>query len=139
MANKPDKPDKTPINARLPSDVVRRARQEARERGMTLTELLEHTLSKHQAATGLDATAKKITELEAIIREQEKIVKKHTGKGTPLKRRVTITLPVQDVQAVERRARQAGMTRAEYMRSLVTTAPPRRPLKATPATPALPE
>ena len=137
MASKTNKPDKTPINARLSSEIVDRAKQEAQERGMTLTELLEHALHRHQNATGPDAAATKIAELEATIAEQERIVRKHTGKGTPKKRRITITLPVRDIQTIEYSARQVGMTRPEYLRSILTSPAPRRLLK--PTTPALPE
>ena len=129
--------EKTPINARLSAEIVRRARADAKAHGQTLTDYLETILHNHQAETG-GAAERKIKKLEAIIHEQERIVQKHTGHGTPTKRRVTISMPLEDLQTLEANARRAGMSRPEFIRACLTERPARRILAATPASPALP-
>lgn len=130
--------EKTPINARLPAEIVRHARAEAKARGMTLTDFLEYTLRSYQTETGPGAAGKEIRQLKAVIAEQERIVRRHTGKPTPTKRRVTISIPVEDIQTIDAQARQAGMTRPEFIRTCLVGQPRRRILKAEPTTPALP-
>ena len=130
--------EKTPINARLSAEIVKRARADAKANGMTLTDYLENMLYSYQTETGAGAADKKIKKLEAVIQEQEKIIKRHTGKGTPTKRRVTISLPVEDIQALETAARRAGMSRPEFIRACLSAPQARRILEAKPASPALP-
>ena len=129
--------EKSPINARLSTELVNMAKREAQARGMTLTDFLEKLLSSYQTKTGPAAANRKIKKLEAIIAEQERLVQKHTGHGTPEKRRITISLPIEDIQELEGRARRAGMTRPEYVRACLVDRPAARTLAAT-KTPALP-
>ena len=113
------------------------AKQEAQARGMTLTDFLERLLTSYQTKTGPAAANRKIRKLEAIIAEQERLVQKHTGHGTPEKRRVTISLPIEDIQTIEDQARRAGMTRPEFIRARLIGRPAARTLTSS-KSPALP-
>ena len=125
---------KTAINARIDSELADRLKNQASAGKTTVTKILEDLLIKSQSRTG---PAAENDRLRAIIAEQDKIIRKHTGRPTPKKRRVTITLPIDEIAALDKRARQAGMTRAEFIRGTLTEPERRRTLKAR-QTPALP-
>ena len=125
---------KTAINARIDTELANHLKQQAAAQKTTVTKILEDLLISKQNKTG---PAAENARLKAIIAEQDRIIRKHTGRGTPEKRRVTITLPIDEIASIDKRARQAGMTRGEFLRGTLTESTPRRILQAR-KTPALP-
>ena len=106
---------KAAINARLDTNVVRALKGAAKERGQTLTEHLESILHEHQNMSGPSAAERRIAALESQLAEQDRIIRKHTGRPTPKTRRVTLSLPIAAAQALEKMARQSGATKSQLI------------------------
>ncbi len=121
---------KAPLNARIDSKAMQALKTEAKERQITVTDLLEKIVIQHQTIESPDA-ARKMAALEAMIHEQDRLLRRHTGKGTPAKRRITLTISHEAAQRIDREAAAAGMSRSELIDYLATQAPKRMNVKRT--------
>ena len=113
---------KAPINARIDAQAIRALKQEAHRRQMTLTELLEKIITEHQAIEGPSGAQQKIIDLLAVIAEQERRLLKATGRKTPSKKRISLTISHAAAQKLEREARRAGKTKSELIDSVIMPA-----------------
>lgn len=131
---------KEPINARIDSKAAAALKSEAKARGKTTTELLEEIVERHQAVAGPTGTERRIADLEATIRAQERIVRRHTSRHTPRKRRMSLTISHAAAERLEQEANGAGMSKSELVDYVITNAPRnkrmviRQPLPSLPAT-----
>ena len=108
------------VTARLSADALADLKAEAARRGRTTTELIATAIDEYQhGATGAAIQEAQLAELRAIVEAQDKIIRKHTGKPTPRKKRVTIAIDHATLREYERLARKANMTRGEFMAELL--------------------
>ena len=114
---------KEPINARIDTKAARTLKAEAKARGMTVTECLEAILNEHQNIAGPTGAERKIASLEAKIKEQERIVRRRTGKATPTKRRISLSITHEAAQRLESEASAAGMSKSEMIDNVIMQAP----------------
>ena len=128
---------KEPINARIDAKAARALKQEAKARGKTTTEILEQLIHDHQTIAGPTGSERKIAALEATIKEQERIVRKHTGKSTPRKRRISLAISHEAAQRLEQEANAAGMSRGELVDRVIMQAPRNRRMVIHKPLPAL--
>ena len=105
---------KAPINARLDATAIAALKQEAKNTGQTITDILEKIVDDHQRGGGPEGE-RKIAALEARIQEQERILRKHTGRSTTSKRRITLTISHEAAQRLDKEAAAGGMTRSELI------------------------
>ena len=108
------------VTARLSSDALADLKDEAARRGRTVTELISTAVQEYQhGAHGAAIQAAQVQELRAIVEAQDRIIRKHTGKPTPRKRRVTISIEHGKLKEYERQAREANMSRGEFLAGLL--------------------
>ena len=125
---------KAPVNARLDTNIANALKAEANARGITTTDLLEEILTEHQAVSGPTGAERKIASLEALVKEQERVVRKHTGRATPRRRRISLTISHEAAQRLEAEATDAGMTKSELVDSALMSAGRKRTIiQAKPA------
>lgn len=110
---------KAPLNARIDAKAMSALKSEAKERQQTVTQLLEQIITQHQSIESPDAE-RKMAALEATINEQDRLLRKRTGKGTPAKRRITLTISHEAAQRIDKEAAAAGMSRSELIDYLAT-------------------
>ena len=131
MSNK-----KAPINARIDEAAARALKSEAAARNMSTTDILNEIIREHQATSGPTGAERKIAALEAVIQEQERQVRKHTGRATPRKRRMSLTITHEAAQRLETEAAASGMTKSELIDHAIMSTDRKRRMTIQPA-PAL--
>ena len=114
---------KEPINARIDAKAARALKQEAKARGKTTTEILEQLIHDHQTIAGPTGAERRIAALEATIREQERIVRKHTGRATPRKRRISLAISHEAAERLRAEANAAGMSQGALVDRVIMQAP----------------
>ena len=114
---------KEPINARIDAKVARALKTEAKTRGQTTTELLEQIINDHQTIAGPTGAERRIVALEATVKEQERIVRRHTGRNTPRKRRISLAISHEAAQRLEKEASAAGMSKSELVDNVIMHTP----------------
>ena len=90
---------------------------------------------------GRDGLESRLAAAEAKIAEQERLVRKATGRPTPKTKRMSLGMSLAEYAAVDKAARAAGQTRGEFLRERVFGAggpAAARPMPAVQERPALP-
>ena len=133
------KAKKAQITARLDAGAVNAMRAEAEASHISITEVIERAIDAYHHGGGA-VEPSKIAAMQAVIDEQERIIRRKTGKPTPKTKRVTLSIPLAELRQIDTRARHEGKTRAEYLRGQIYGAGRRGPARALPVqeTPALP-
>ena len=131
------KQKKAQITARLDAGAVDAMRAEAEASHISITEVLEKAINAYHYG---GAEPSNVLAMQAIIDEQERIIRRKTGKPTPKTKRVTIAIPLAELKRIDGRARHEGKTRAEYLRERIyggrREAARALPVKETPALPS---
>ena len=108
------------VTARLGADALADLKDEAARRGRTVTELIATAVDEYQhGATGAAIQAAQVQELRAIVEAQDKIIRRATGKPTPRRKRVTISIEHGKLKQYEAQARKANMSRGEFLAELL--------------------
>ena len=130
--------NKTMFSTRLPTATVQAIQRHAELNKQSQSEALTALLDAALDMSGRDGLEARLAAAEAKIQEQERIVRKHTGRGTPNSKRVSLGVTLAEAAALDKAASNAGMTRAEFLRERVFgDSRNRRPLPAPrPALPA---
>lgn len=128
---------KAPINARIDEAAARGLKAEAQARGMSTTDVLNEIIREHQATSGPTGAERKIAALEAVIKEQERQVRKHTGRATPRKRRMSLTITHEAAQRLETEAAASGMTKSELIDHAIMSSTDRKRRMTIQPAPAL--
>lgn len=106
------------ISVRLPPAVLDavqgRAAKAHKTQSQAVVDLLGDALDT-RGRTGIEA---RLAAAEATIAEQERMLQRH-GKRTPRRKRVSCGLTLAEAAALDRAARQAGMTRGEFLRARI--------------------
>lgn len=106
----------TMFSSRLPAATMEAIEARANKRGTTKSEALASLVDDALDMRGRDGLESRIAVQQAIINEQERIIQKQTGKPTPRTKRLSVSVTLTEAAAIDRAARQAGMTKSEYMR-----------------------
>lgn len=109
----------TMFSSRLPAATMEAIEARANKRGSTKSEALASLVDDALDMRGRDGLESRIAVQQAIIEEQERIIKKQTGKPTPRTKRLSVGVTLAEAAAIDKAARQAGMTRSEYLRSRI--------------------
>ena len=130
--------NKTMFSTRLPTDTVAAIQRHATLNKQSQSEALTALLDSALDMSGRDGLEARLAAAEAKIQEQERIVRRHTGKATPNSKRVSLAVTLAEAAALDKAATNAGMTRGEFLRERVFGGDrTRRPLPAPrPALPA---
>ena len=129
--------NKTMFSTRLPTTTVQAIQRHAELNQQSQSEALTALLDSALDMSGRDGLEARLAAAEAKIQEQERIVRRHTGKATPNSKRVSLGVTLAEAAAIDRAATNAGMTRSEFLRERVFGDRNRRPLSAPrPALPA---
>ena len=106
----------TMFTSRLPDATMRAIEARANKRGMTKTEALTSLVEDALDMRGREGLEARVAAMQATIDEQERIIAKQTGKPTPRTKRLSVGLTLAEAGEVDRAAREAGLTRSEYLR-----------------------
>lgn len=129
--------NKTMFSTRLPTTTVQAIQRHAELNQQSQSEALTALLDSALDMSGRDGLEARLAAAEAKIQEQERIVRRHTGKATPNSKRVSLGVTLAEAAAIDRAATNAGMTRSEFLRERVFGDRNRQPLPAPrPALPA---
>lgn len=130
--------NKTMFSTRLPTATVEAIQRHATLNKQSQSEALTAMLDSALDMSGRDGLEQRLAAAEAKIQEQERIVRRHTGKATPTVKRISLGVTLAEAAAVDKAATNAGMTRGEFLRERVFGSDrTRRPLPAPrPALPA---
>ena len=131
-------------SARLPMATIEAVRQRAEGRGISQSAAMAELVADALDMRGRDGLEAKLAMREAEITELRSTIRRLTGRDAPRRVRTSLGMTVAEAGALDQAARQAGMTRGEFLRSRVFGdsaelggGPTQRPL-AKPARPALP-
>lgn len=107
------------FSSRLPDATMRAIEARANKRGTTKSEALASLVDDALDMRGRDGLEARVAMQQAIIDEQERIIARRTGKPTPQTKRLSVGVTLAEAAEIDKAARQAGMTRSEYMRSRI--------------------
>ena len=107
------------FSSRLPDATLRAIEARANKRGTTKSEALASLVDDALDMRGRDGLEARVAMQQAIIDEQERIIARQTGKLTPRTKRLSVNVSLAEAAEIDKAARQAGMTRSEYMRSRI--------------------
>ena len=128
------------FSTRLPIATVDAIQQRAQMAGKSQSEALAALVSDALDMSGRSGLEARLAAAEATVQEQERIVRRHTGRATPRTKRMSLGMTLTEAMAVDKAAQAAGMTRSEFLRDRVFGRDGDRkplPLKQA-ASPALP-
>lgn len=104
------------ISVRLPAATIDAIQRRAARAGTTQSQALGALISDALNMKGKDGMEAKIAAMQAVIDEQDQIIRRKTGKPTPKTKRMSIGMTLAEAAQIDRAAHAAGMTRAEFLR-----------------------
>ena len=125
------------ISARFSDELATAITDHAVNRGTSQSEALSNLVRDALDLSGREGLEMRLAAAEAKNVEQERIVRRLTGRGTPRTKRMSIGMSLAEAAAIEKAAQAAGMTRGEFLRDRIFGSGDRRPLHLK--RPALPE
>ena len=128
MANK-----NSTFTARLSDSTLDAIASRAASRKQSKAAALEGLVDEALDTRGRDGLELRIAALEATVAEQEKLLRGQ-GKQTPRTKRVSVGLTLAEAAALEKAARTAGMSRADFIRDMLIDR--RGAVRAHPALPS---
>ena len=127
------------LSVRLPTTTVETIQSRAAASGKSQAETLATLVDGALNMSGRGGLEVRLAAAEAKIAEQERIVRRHTGRATPNRKRMSLAMSLAEARAVDKAAAAAGMTRGEFLRDRVFGGAGRKPLPTLKQpTPALP-
>ena len=131
-------------SARLPMATIEAVRQRAEGRGISQSAAMAELVADALDMRGRDGMETRLAAAEAEVAELRRTIRRLTGRNAPKRVRASLGMTVAEAGLLDEAARQAGMTRAEFLRTRVFGdsaelggGPARRPA-GKPARPALP-
>lgn len=132
-------------SARLPAATIEAVRQRTEGRGISQSAAMAELVADALDMRGRDGLERKLAAAQDEVAELRRTIRRLTGRDAPKRVRASLGMTVAESGALDKAARAAGMTRAEFLRSRVfggsaelgggDTA---RQLRAKPVRPALP-
>ncbi len=121
---------------------IEAVRQRAEGRRISQSAAMAELVADALDMRGRDGLETRLAAAEAEVAELRRTIRRLTGRDAPKRVRASLGMTVAEAGALDKAARQAGMTRAEFLRTRVfgdsAELGPTRPPFAKPVRPALP-
>lgn len=106
-------------SARLPPATIEAVRQRAEGRGISQSAAMAELVADALDMRGRDGMETRLAAAEAEVVELRRTIRRLTGRDVPRRVRTSIGMTVAEAGLLDQAAREAGLTRAEFLRSRV--------------------
>ena len=113
------------VSVRLPPAIREAVQARAERGGKTQSQAVVDLLGDALDTRGRSGLEARLAAAEAVIAEQERLLQRQ-DKRTPRRKRVSCGLTLSEAAAVDKAARNAGLTRGEFLRQRILGNAPKR-------------